>query len=57
MVKPIGVTIETVGAMVYPTPGFVISNEVTVPATDTKAVADAPTKLSWEIILISLWPL
>ena len=32
--------------MVYPTPGFVISNEVTVPATDTKAVADAPTKLS-----------
>ena len=44
------------GAMVYPTPGFVISNEVTVPATDTKAVADAPTKLSWEMILISFCP-
>ena len=49
-------TIETVGAVVYPNPGFVISNEVTVPATETKAVADAPTKLSWEIILISLCP-
>ena len=56
VVNPIGVTIETDGAMVYPTPGFVISNEVTVPATDTKAVADAPTKLSWEIILISFCP-
>ena len=44
---------ETVGAMVYPTPGFVISNDDTVPATETIAVADAPTKLSWDIIYVS----
>ena len=57
VVNPIGVVIDTVGAMVYPTPAFVISKELTVPATETKAVADAPTTLSWEIILISLCPL
>ena len=42
--------------MVYPKPAFVVSKELTVPAIETKAVADAPTTLSCEIILMSVCP-
>ena len=36
-------------ALSYPLPAFVISIEVIVPATDTIAVADAPTFTSPEV--------
>ena len=53
--NPIGWEIDTVGVVVYPTPPSLITIEVTVPAMDTTAVADAPTLLSWEIIITEFW--
>ena len=53
--NPIGWEIDTVGVVVYTTPPSLITIEVTVPAMDTTAVADAPTLLSWEIIVIEFW--
>ena len=41
--------------VVYPTPPSLITIEVTVPAADTTAVADAPTLSSWEIIITEFW--
>ena len=43
--NPTGVSILTLGAEVYPVPPAPIVIEETVPATETTAVADAPTIL------------
>ena len=53
--KPTGLATVTVGACVYPTPAFVMSKDEIVPAMDTKAVADAPTIESWDVMVILFW--
>ena len=41
---PLILDTNILGAKVYPSPGFVKSNDETVPAVETIAVIDAPTK-------------
>ena len=47
--------IVTDGTKEYPIPVLVISNESIFPVSETIAVAEALTTLSWDMIRILLW--